>query len=189
MIKTLETELKVQKAQIVVLGGETKSGAELFQQYGFTSAPHADCEAVGIPIGGKSNHIVIVATEDRRYRPIILKQGEVALYTDEGDIFHFKRGQEVGLTTKKFTAAVEDDASIEAGGKATLKGDEEVILEGAITRLGAAGANQKIIIETFMTLFNGHVHEGVQAGSGTSGVSTTQLGASHMTTTVRVKAN
>ena len=189
VVKTLETSLKVQKLQLVVLGGESKAGAELFQHYGFTSAPLEDCEAVAVPIGGRSNHIIVVATEDRRYRPVTLNRGEVAIYTKEGDILHFKEGREVELKAGKLMAAIQNDATIQAGATATLKGGTDAVVEGGTAvRLGAAGANLRLITELFMVLFNSHVHSGVTTGPGNSGPPTTPLGTSHMTGKVRVTA-
>jgi len=49
-------------------------------------------------VGGNSKHTVVVASEDGRYR-IVVKDGEVALYTDEGDYIHMKRGRLIEIET------------------------------------------------------------------------------------------
>ncbi len=64
---------------------------EYMQHYGFTSRPLADGEMVLIQEG---NHIIAIASDDRRYR-IALAEGEVAIYTDEGDHIRLKRGKEI----------------------------------------------------------------------------------------------
>ncbi len=79
------------------LAGETVSG-ELFQHYGFTSAPLAGAEFIAIPVGGNSKHTVVVASEDGRYR-LQVQDGEVALYTDEGDHVYLRRGRVVEVVT------------------------------------------------------------------------------------------
>lgn len=79
------------------LGGESIPG-ELFQHYGFTSGPLAGAEYIAIPVGGNSNHVVVVASEDARYR-LSVKDGEVAIYTDEGDHIHLKRGRLIEVVT------------------------------------------------------------------------------------------
>jgi len=107
VIKALETGLKVQKVQVKVLHSEVLNGAELFQQYGFTSAPPEDCEAVVVPIGGKSNHAIVIATEDRRYRPTTLERGEAACYTEEGLLLHFKKGKEADFAETVLNKLVE----------------------------------------------------------------------------------
>ncbi|MGQ7818832.1 phage baseplate assembly protein domain-containing protein [Metapseudomonas furukawaii] len=79
------------------LAGE-QVATELIQHYGFTSAPLPGAEMIVLPIGGRTNHSVVVATEDGRYR-IQIVEGEVSLYTDEGDYIHLKRGRLVEVNT------------------------------------------------------------------------------------------
>ena len=79
------------------LAGE-RIAAELMQHYGFTSCPQPGAELVVLPIGGRTSHSVVIASEDGRYR-IHVAPGEVALYTDEGDHIHMKRGRIVDLLT------------------------------------------------------------------------------------------
>lgn len=84
--------------QMQGLAGEQVNG-ELMQHYGFTSAPLAGAEYIVLPVGGNSKHAVVVASEDGRYR-IKLADGEVALYTDEGDRIHLKRGRLIEVETQ-----------------------------------------------------------------------------------------
>jgi len=74
---------------------ETFADREYFQHYGFTSRPLAGAEGIII---NKGNHIIMVASDDRRYR-IAIESGEVAIYTDEGDHVHLKRGRVVEVVT------------------------------------------------------------------------------------------
>ncbi|WP_145507594.1 phage baseplate assembly protein V, partial [Yersinia hibernica] len=75
---------QVQTVQARGLAGEQIQDNELFQHYGFTSNPLPGTMAVILPLGGKTSHGVIIATENAAYRLTGLKSGEVALYTDEG---------------------------------------------------------------------------------------------------------
>ena len=74
---------------------EEFSSREYFQHYGFTSRPLADAEMIVIREG---NHITAVASDDRRYR-IAIENGEVAIYSDEGDHIRLKRGNEIYVRT------------------------------------------------------------------------------------------
>ncbi|SDA18121.1 phage baseplate assembly protein V [Pseudomonas sp. NFPP10] len=91
------THGKLIGVQMQGLAGEAVVG-EQFQYYGFSSAPLPGAEYIVIPVGGNSKHSVVVASEDGRYR-LALKDGEVSLYTDEGDCVHMKRGRVIEIVT------------------------------------------------------------------------------------------
>jgi phage baseplate assembly protein V len=88
---------------------ETITNREYFQHYGFSSRPLAGAEAILIQEG---NHIVMLASDDRRYR-IGIEAGEVCLYTDEGDHIRFKRGKEIYIKSgNKLTAEIENEVNV-----------------------------------------------------------------------------
>ncbi|VXC71743.1 Phage baseplate assembly protein V [Pseudomonas sp. 8Z] len=112
--------------QMQGLAGENVSG-ELMQHYGFTSAPLAGAEYIVLPVGGTSRHSVVIASEDGRYR-VKLADGEVALYTDEGDYIHLKRGRLIEVETqtlvvKASTKVVFETPKIEAAGHIAAAGE------------------------------------------------------------------
>lgn len=89
--------------------GESFTSREYMQHYGFSSRPLSGAEAVLIRDG---NHIVMIASEDRRYR-VGLEGGEVCLYTDEGDQIRLKRDKEIYIKSgNKLTAEIENDVNI-----------------------------------------------------------------------------
>ncbi|MCD0491415.1 phage baseplate assembly protein V [Chromobacterium violaceum] len=83
----------VQLVQADALAGEQLQDNELFQHYGYTSNPPPGTMAVVLPMGGRTSHGIIIATEHGNYRLQALKPGEVALYTDEGAKIVLKRGR------------------------------------------------------------------------------------------------
>ena len=90
---------------------ETFTDREYFQHYGFTSRPKAGAEGLAILRG---NTVYLIASDDRRYR-IELAEGEVALYSDEGDCIHFKRDNLLHVSTLgKLQADAGDEADITA---------------------------------------------------------------------------
>ncbi|MEX5343023.1 phage baseplate assembly protein V [Pseudomonas sp. I2] len=99
-VGTRNTHGPVIGVQMEGLAGEAVAG-ELAQHYGFTSAPLAGADFIALPIGGNSKHVVVIATEDARYR-LKVKDGEVALYSDEGDHIHLKRGRVIEVVTDTF---------------------------------------------------------------------------------------
>lgn len=89
---------------------------------------------------------------DRRYRLKGLESGEVAIYTDEGDKVHLKRGKvidiETGTLNIKAAVAVNfDTPQITQTGKIVSKGDQ---IAGGISQIS-------------------HLHGNVQGGNGQSG--------------------
>ena len=91
---------KMQGLQLALLDDETSDGVEHFEPYGYTSRPHAGAEAIALHLGGDRAHCIAVVVADRRYRLQGLQDGEVALYTDEGDSIVLKRGNRIAITTQ-----------------------------------------------------------------------------------------
>lgn len=138
--------------QMEGLAGETVAG-ELAQHYGFTSAPLAGAEFIALPIGGNSKHVVVIATEDARYR-LKLQDGEVALYSDEGDHVHFKRGRVLELVTetlvvKASTKVRFETPMIETTGEYQGEGNIQSAAD-VIDRARSMQADREI--------YNGHKH-------------------------------
>lgn len=97
VVATVNAAPAVQLVQVDGLAGETLQAVELMQHYGLTSHPPAGTMAVLVPLGGSTAHGIIVATEHGTYRLKGLAAGEVAIYTDEGDRVHLKRGRVVEI--------------------------------------------------------------------------------------------
>lgn len=122
VVKLVNDGTKLQALQLALLDGETRDQVERFQQYGFTSVPQQGAEGVVLFIGGDRAHGVVVAVDDRRYRLKGLQNGEVAVYTDQGDSIVLKRGGVI-----EFNAS----SSIRLNGAATA--NTPVAKEGSMT--------------------------------------------------------
>ncbi|MBP4051234.1 phage baseplate assembly protein [Chromobacterium violaceum] len=92
----------VQAAQADALAGERLQDAELFQHYGYTSNPPPGSMAMVLPLGGRTSHSVVIATEHGSYRLQSLQPGEVALYSDEGSKIVLKRGRIIAVECDTF---------------------------------------------------------------------------------------
>ena len=99
VVQVVKDDLSLQELQISLLAGEVIDGVERFQNYGFTSHPLPGAEAAAIFIGGSRDHGLVIAVDDRRFRLKELAEGEVAIYTDEEDKIHFKRGNKIEIKT------------------------------------------------------------------------------------------
>ena len=143
---------KLQTLQVRLTAGELKDNAEHFEPYGLTSNPLAGAEVLTAFLGGDRSHAVVLVASDRRYRIKELKPGEVAIYTDEGDKIHFKRGRIIDVETdtlniKASTAVNFDTPVITQTGKVVSQGDQ---VAGGVSQIG-------------------HLHDDVQPGDGQSG--------------------
>lgn len=159
----------LQTLQVGLLKGETRDRVERFQEYGFTSRPHRGAEGVAVAVGGNRDHLLVIAVDDRRYRLQGLAEGEVALYTDEGDKIHLKRNGEILISAGAMvrvsapTARVEaTDVQVAAAGDVTVvaSGDVDVTAGGEMT-IDAALVHVDGAVEATggVTAFKGTVDE------------------------------
>lgn len=97
----------VQTMQVTLGDGQVVDGVPAPYAYGLTSRPHPGGDVVFLAGQGDRGNGVVVAVNDQRYRLIGLAEGEVALYTDEGDYVKLARGrviQVVAGTELRITA-------------------------------------------------------------------------------------
>ncbi len=101
-LTSLDSASNVQLAQLDALSGEQVQASELFQQFGFTSAPPTDTQCIVLPLGGKTAHSVIVATEHGSYRIKALTSGEVCIYNQWGASVTLKKEKIVQVDCDHF---------------------------------------------------------------------------------------
>jgi phage gp45-like len=133
--------------------GESFANREYFQHYGFSSRPLKGAEGILIKEG---NHIIMIASDDRRYR-IKLEEGEVALYSDEGDHVHLKRGRVIEVETETLLIKAKKLTRIES---------PQVEATGKIIDMCDSGGKS---MDAMRTIYTGHDHGNVQNGPGTTG--------------------
>lgn len=134
---------------------ETIDDREYFQHYGFTSRPKAGAELIIIH---EDNHYVAIASDDRRYR-IALEEGEVALYTDEGDKIHLRRNKEIHITSgNKLIATVTNEVDITTK-KAVVTASESCQVNSPLINLGGdRGSLRYIVDERIIAWILAHTH-------------------------------
>lgn len=104
----------MQTLQAEFLADETFDKMERFQEYGFSSVPKNGAELLALFRGGRRDSGVVIKVDDRRYRIKALKEGEVAIYTDEGDSIILKRGNKIEVTTKEYIVKASTKIHFEA---------------------------------------------------------------------------
>jgi phage baseplate assembly protein V len=150
IVRRVDDERKVQQVQVQLSSTELFDKVERFQHYGFTSHPPLGTEGVAIQLKADPGVTIVIADGDRKYRIHPLEEGELALYTDEGDYMIFRRGHKITCKTGEFT--VEAD-------KVTLKG-ASVAVEGDEVKIGTGTMQPAIMSEELFTWLKTHTHGG-----------------------------
>lgn len=164
----------VQLVQLDALSGEQLQDAEYFQHYGYTSNPPTGAMAIVLPLGGRTAHGIVIATEHGSYRLKNLKSGEVAIYTDEGDSIILKRGRLIEVTTQIFrinaSAAIELNAPTIINNAATKVAMNTPLVDAsAEIKAGLDITDHQSTVPHTMagmrTTYNNHTHSDPQGGS------------------------
>jgi phage baseplate assembly protein V len=98
LLGSVDKTKRVQLATLEGLNGEALQATELFQHFGFTSAPPAGSQVIVLPLGGKTSAAVIVATENGSYRLQLGADGECAMYNQWGDHVYMKQNRVIDVT-------------------------------------------------------------------------------------------
>lgn len=142
----------MQVIKVGVLAGEDRDDVENFQEYGFTSVALPGAEALIVCPQGNREHMIAVKIGDRTVRLKGLKKGEVAMYTDEGDKIHLKRGGIIEIIGA-------NEVNIETI-NATVKASIKAKVDAPLVEIGDSGLESILNGETFQTTYNSHVHVG-----------------------------
>lgn len=147
----LQLDTRLQRVSGEGLAGEALNDMELFQQFGFSSAPPDGTQLIVVPLGGRTSAAVVIATEHGIYRLKLGNKGEAVLYNQWGDFVHMRQDRKIHL---KAAAEVTVEAPL-----ATFSGDVQVAgtVTAAVDVIGGG-----IHLKT-------HVHSGVQAGGSMTG--------------------
>lgn len=145
----------VQFVQLDGVAGEQLQNNELFQQFGYTSNPPAGTMAIVLPIGGKTAHGIIIATEHGTYRLKNLASGEVAIYNQWGDYVALKADRRMQVVS---SLAVDiTTPTVNMSGDLNVAGD--IVAQGDISD----HSNKSML--GMRTTYNGHTHSDPQGGS------------------------
>lgn len=112
VVKVVDEAKKMQLVQVVLSEGETRDEVERPQNYGFSSVPLDGAEAVVVFVGGRRDHGLAIAVDDRRYRIRNLESGEVAVYDRTGSKIVLKANGDIELTPSSGTAKFVGDVSV-----------------------------------------------------------------------------
>lgn len=141
ILTLVDNSAAAQLVQLTLLSGETISGVERFQEYGFETYPFTDAEPFAVFLNGNRNRGVVLCIMDSQYRPDDLSEGEVAMYTDEdksagGHRIWFKRGQIIQIDCK--------DVTFNCTGKVTVNATTGCDIDGGIGSPGGVITDQSL---------------------------------------------
>lgn len=119
LLATTDSE-GIQKIKAQVLAGETMEDIERFQNYGMTSNVPDGGEGVIVFPFGNREHGICVVLDNRKFRLKGLAKGEVALFTDEGDTIHMKRGNKIEINAQSQVDVNTTNATVNASGSTTI---------------------------------------------------------------------
>lgn len=91
VVSHVNTEPKISLIQGDGLSGEQLQGAEYFQHFGLSTNPPPGAMMIVLPLGGKTTHGIVIATEHGNYRYLNLGVGESVLYDMYGKSIHLSK--------------------------------------------------------------------------------------------------
>lgn len=150
VITAVNDALKCQGVQISLLADEASDDVEHFQEYGFTSHPYNEAEGLFLAVGGNRAHGIVACVHDRRYRPLNLGEGDVCLFTsqgervyieDAGDLVHLgaKSGAEFVALAQKVLDELNDVKTDLDSVKSTFDGHTHILTIAAQAGAGGTG--------------------------------------------------
>jgi len=156
-VRSVNAAGKMQVLQLDLLAGETKDRLEHLEPYGFTSHPKPGAEAAVAFLDGDRSHGIVLVVADRRYRLTTLAAGEVALSDDLGQKVHITRA---GIVISG------------AGLPVIINNTPLVTIDSALTVTGSLTVQGAAITHAGTNIGKTHVHSGVTAGGGNTGLPT-----------------
>ena len=108
VVNIVNDSFKQQNVQVSLLSGETADDIERFQNYGHTSVPPAGSEAIMLSVGGKRQHLVAVAVDNKTARLKDLKIADSAVYHAEGHYLLLTEGQLVKMLCKNLHVTADE---------------------------------------------------------------------------------
>lgn len=131
---------QVQVMQLKFYDKECRNEIERLQEYGFSSVPPVEGQALAVCVDGECGHYVVIATDDRRYRPRKKRPGDIMIYTmanrkDDADtehhIFLEAETRMVVIRGKNIRLEADEDIEMSAGGEIRQTAGGNVLVNGA----------------------------------------------------------
>ncbi|EAU55826.1 phage baseplate assembly protein V [Mariprofundus ferrooxydans] len=136
------------------INGESLNDIEYFQHFGTSSRPPAGSMMIVLPIGGRTAHSVVIATEHGDFRFQCNEDGEHAIYNQWGDHVYLRKDRRMQLVSG---VAVDIDAPL-----TTTSGDLKV--GGSIVAQSDISDHGNKSMAGMRDVFNNHTQSDPQGG-------------------------
>jgi len=100
VLASVNKTAKVQLVDLEAMSGEQLKAMELFQHFGFTSAPPAGAQIIVLPLGGRTSAAVVVASEHGTFRFQLGADGEACVYNQWGDRIHLRQDRTIHVVSQ-----------------------------------------------------------------------------------------
>ena len=149
IVELVDDSKKMQSLQISIRQDELRDDVEHFQPHGFSSVPEDGAEAIVLHVGGGADHPVVIAVDDRRYRPRDLNEGEACIWTTQDG--------------KRFYA--KDDGEVHIGADDEDLSDDQLVALAKLVKDEISALRDTV--NNFVTTFNTHLHPSGMGPTGT----------------------
>lgn len=157
LIDTTDDTTPIQTCKVSSLDSEVFDGIERIQEYGFSSVPPKDSEAVIVEVGGARDHLLVIATDSHDHRPAGGQPGEVQIFSQYGQVIKLAKDGSVTISTPSGQGAVTIQGNLTVTGTSTFIGT--ATFQAALTALTVTAG----LIPSLAVKLLTHVHPGTGA--------------------------
>lgn len=111
LVTSVNEEVKRQTLQVKVRADESADDIERFQNYGVSSNPPLNSEAILAALGGNLSQLVAIAVENKDYRPKG-EMGDVFLYHMDGHRIQLGANGSINITANRVNLTATDEFNI-----------------------------------------------------------------------------
>jgi phage gp45-like len=148
IVEIVKDSTGLQVLQVSLGKDEIQDGLERLQEYGFSSHPHPEAEAIVGFINGNRNQGIVLKIDDHRYRVVETAEGTVTVYSSGGNKVQLLPNGKISITANA----------------------EDVSVNGSAIKLGGSNL-KKLIHEDILSVLSGHTHA-CPPGGGTTTLTT-----------------